>query len=483
MLFNSIDYLLFFPIVVALYFSIPHRYRWILLLVASYFFYMCWKPVYALLMLLTTLIDWYAAIKIEAAPDNRSRKLWLFTSILSNLLMLGGFKYTGFLNDLAISMSKLIGVGYQIDPFHILLPVGISFYTFQSMSYAIDVYRGNMRAEKNPGMFALYVSFFPQLVIGPIERSTDLLPQFYDKKYFDLSRAVDGMKLMLFGYFKKMVIADRLGLVVERVYGSPHDYTGFPLIIATYCFAFQVYCDFSGYTDIARGSAKVLGFRLKENFIMPYFATSINDFWRRWHITMSSWFRDYLYKPLGGKGDSTFHWYRNLLITFTVIGIWHGAGLTFLLFGLIHGIYTVVYLATQKVRKNFSEFIGLMRVPRFKKLLDIFITFHLVLLSYPIIAAHNINDTWYFFTHMFQDLIFSTSYFRGELGLFGTGFFVAVMGIVLMELIHSKLINDPEKSFTNIKPVWLRWSVYYILIYTVIIFGEQFAQEYYYFQF
>ncbi|MCE7945771.1 MAG: MBOAT family protein, partial [Chlorobi bacterium CHB1] len=312
MLFHSLEFIIFFPVVVAIYFLAPLRFRQFFLLLASYYFYMCWKAEYAVLILLSTGIDYVAALHMHK------------TSGRGNIF-------------------------YEFPLFDILLPVGISFYTFQTLSYTIDVYRSEKTPERNFIKFALYVTFFPQLVAGPIERSTRLLPQFDHEHKFDANRVVSGLRLMLWGFFKKLVIADRLALYVNEVYNNPADYTGLPVIIATYFFAFQIYCDFSAYSDIAIGAARVLGFDLMKNFRQPYLAQSIGEFWKRWHISLSTWFRDYLYIPLGGNRVSRLRWYVNLMAVFLISGLWHGANWTFVVWGALHGSYFVLSLLTQKL--------------------------------------------------------------------------------------------------------------------------------------
>ncbi|MFC1785350.1 MBOAT family O-acyltransferase, partial [Candidatus Neomarinimicrobiota bacterium] len=291
MLFNSTQFIIFFPVVVFFYFLLPHRFRWMLLLVASYYFYMCWKAEYLLLILGSTIVDYIVAIQMSRQSTKAKKKLYLILSLAVNLGLLFGFKYFNFFSDSFRTIFDQFNVLYNVPTFKVLLPVGISFYTFQTLSYTIDVYRGKREPEKHLGIFALYVAFFPQLVAGPIERSTRLLPQLVKKYNFDYNRVTDGLKLMLWGFFKKVVIADRVAVIVNQVYNNPNDAAGLPLLIGTYLFAFQIYCDFSGYSDIAIGAAKVFGIDLMQNFRRPYFAKSIREFWQRWHISLSTWFR------------------------------------------------------------------------------------------------------------------------------------------------------------------------------------------------
>jgi alginate O-acetyltransferase complex protein AlgI len=347
MLFNSIQFLIFFPIVVILWFQLPQKWRNIFLLLASYYFYMCWKTEYLVLILLSTGVDYFAALKIQKSARMKKKKALLYLSLLINLGLLFGFKYFNFFSESMESFFKHINIFYETPHFQVLLPVGISFYTFQTLSYTIDVYRSKTHAEKNFIDFALYVSFFPQLVAGPIERSYRLLPQIKKKHTFSRVRLYSGLRLMLWGFFQKVVIADRLAYYVNEVYNHSDLYHGWTIWVATFFFAFQIFCDFSGYTDIARGAARILGYDIMLNFRRPYFARSIRDFWQRWHISLSTWFRDYVYIPLGGNRVVRWRWYYNLLLTFVISGLWHGANWTFLFWGALHGLYLILSYAVK----------------------------------------------------------------------------------------------------------------------------------------
>jgi len=342
MLFNSIDFLIFFPIVTIAYFLIPHRFRYLWLLFASYYFYMCWNPKYALLMATSTVITWASGILIDRANNKKNKteqektkekKLWVALSFISNLAILFFFKYFDF--ALANVNAVLAQFNFElIQPaFDVVLPVGISFYTFQALSYTVDIYRKEIYAEKNILKYALFVSFFPQLVAGPIERSKNLLVQFNKEHHFDYKRVKNGLLLMLWGFFMKLVIADRVAMVVDQVYNNYTQYAGFEIAIATVFFAIQIYCDFGSYSNIAIGAAQVMGFTLMENFRQPYFSKSVAEFWRRWHISLSSWFRDYLYIPLGGNRKGKVRKYINLMIVFLTSGLWHGASWHFVVWG------------------------------------------------------------------------------------------------------------------------------------------------------
>lgn len=303
---------------------------------------MSWKPEFIILIILSTIIDYFAGLKIYGSKSIKIKRLFLCFSIISNLGLLFAFKYFNFFSDSFRALLQQFSIPMDPITLKVILPVGISFYTFQTMSYTIDVYREKIGAQKHLGIFAVYVSFFPQLVAGPIERATNLLPQFFEKHNFEYKRAADGLKLMLWGFFKKVVVADRLSSIVNIVYNDPTSFTGTPLILATIFFAFQIYCDFSGYSDIAIGAAQIMGFRLMDNFKRPYFSRSISEFWKRWHISLSTWFKDYLYIPLGGNRVAIPRWYANLFIVFLVSGLWHGANWTFVIWGALHGIYLIL---------------------------------------------------------------------------------------------------------------------------------------------
>lgn len=341
MLFNSWKFLLFFPTVVSIYFFLPYKIRAVWLLSASFFFYMCWNPKYIVLIGTSILVTYGAGILVEQENKQHRKKYWLLGSLALNLGILVLFKYFDFFFRSISALSGLFGLYPKKPAFNLLLPVGISFYTFQALSYTIDVYRGEIKAEKNLVRYALFVSFFPQLVAGPIERSGHLLSQLGKKHCFNWNRLRDGLLLMLWGYFEKMVIADRIAILVDTVYQSYTSYNGVQIMAATALFAFQVYCDFSGYSDIAIGAAKILGIDLMQNFRQPYLSRSIPEFWRRWHISLSTWFRDYLYIPLGGNRKGSLYRYRNIVIVFLVSGLWHGASWNYILWGGLHGFYQV----------------------------------------------------------------------------------------------------------------------------------------------
>ncbi|MBC8432935.1 MAG: MBOAT family protein [Desulfobacterales bacterium] len=493
MSFNSFQFLIFFPSVVGLYFLIPYRFRWILLLAASYYFYMCWKVEYIFLIIASTMIDYFTGIMMGREEDKRKRKKYLIISLSGNLGLLFAFKYFNFFNDSFRTVFNEFNIFYNVSAFNVLLPVGISFYTFQTLSYAIDVYQGRKEPERHLGIFALYVSFFPQLVAGPIERSTRLLPQFYKKHDFDYRRVTFGLQLMLWGFFKKVVIADRLAVVVNQVYNNPTDYTGITLIIATYFFAFQIYCDFSGYSDIAIGAAQVLGYDLMKNFNRPYFSKSIGEFWRRWHISLSTWFRDYLYFPLGGNRVSTARWYYNIMVVFIISGLWHGANWTFIIWGSLHGIYYLCSLWLKHFGVKLSNLFNLNRYPLIQKFIKVFITFHLVTFAWIFFRSNSVSDAFYIVTHLFDNLGYFILHINalgsgkeligGDLGLGKLELIVSAMLIISMEITHLIQRKRSIRELIAEKAIWIRWPAYYTIIFGTLLLGKYGVQDFIYFQF
>lgn len=401
MLFNSFDFVLFFLIVLVVSTILPHRPRLYFLLASSYFFYGYWNWKYTGLLLLSTLIDFFAALGIEKALTSSRKKLFLIISLVMNLSLLGIFKYYNFFVG-----SLDPWVQWNLPALKLLLPVGISFYTFQSMSYTIDVYRGELTARKSFVDFALFVSFFPQLVAGPIVRAKDFLYQLDFKPQVTSEQIRSGMHLILRGYIEKVVIADNLAPVVERIYSNPSAHSGADLWIASYCFAFQIFCDFAGYTDIARGCARLLGYEFLENFQRPYVATNIVDFWRRWHISLSTWLRDYLYIPLGGSRKGMKRTYLNLMLTMVLGGLWHGANWTFLLWGVYHGLLLSVTRFIQHFRER------TVHTPKkwtAARPFAMILTFHLVCIGWVLFRAENIQVAGQMLQTMFAFPLGSTT--------------------------------------------------------------------------
>lgn len=392
MLFNSAEFLVFFPLVCVLYYALPHRLRWALLLAASYWFYMAWKPEYIIIIIFSTAVDYWCGYKMMHLTEQKARKPWLWASLVSNLGILLTFKYYNFFAGEVNQLASSLDLAYAAPALELLLPMGVSFYTFQTMSYSIDVYHGRIQAEKHPGIFALFVTFFPQLVAGPIERASNLLPQFRKQVHFSYDNAVWGLTKITYGFFKKVVVADRLAVYVDAVYNNPAGATSGTAILATLFFAVQIYCDFSGYSDIAIGCARILGFDLMENFRRPYLSKSISEFWKRWHISLSTWFRDYLYIPLGGNRVVKWRWYYNLFITFLVSGFWHGAEWSFIVWGGLHGLYLVAAILLKKPVDAGATALGLLRVPKLNNALNILLTSALAVFAWVFFRANNMPD-------------------------------------------------------------------------------------------
>jgi len=466
--------------VVAIYFAAPQRYRRIILLAASYYFYMSWEPEYVILILISTLSTYLLAILMGKTIPGRKRKACLVIAICINLGLLLGFKYFNFLNEETRAMFQQFGLFYGIPDLKILLPIGISFYTLQATGYLIDVYTGRKEPETHLDVFALFIAFFPQLIAGPIERSYRFLPQLKKKTFADPQRFSDGLRLMLWGFFKKVVIADNLGLYVDMVYNNVHDYSGSPLILATYFFTFQIYCDFSGYTDIARGAARILGFDLMINFRMPYFSKSVDEFWRNWHISLSTWFRDYLYIPLGGNRVSLGRWQVNILIVFLVSGLWHGANWTFAAWGAIHGLFMICSRLAREIRGAVFRSAAVPGPRPAGNALKAFLTFNLVAFAWILFRANSLGDAAYIATHMFRGIEFSRDIL---LGFGNVKFLVSVFSIFVLlavDLLHGVW---GVKTLLSGIPAWLRWALYYTCILWILVFGEFGDVVFIYFQF
>lgn len=485
MLFNSLEFAVFFPIVALIYFILNHRFRWFFLFVASCVFYMAFVPKFILILFFLILTDYFAGLLIEKATGH-ARKGWLILSLVANLGTLCFFKYFNFFNANLAILAEWMHWNYSVQSLSIVLPIGLSFHVFQSMSYTIEVYYGRYPAERHLGIYALYVLFFPQMVAGPIERPQHLLPQFRKEQVFDRARFVEGMQLMLAGFFKKMAIADRLAIVVNPAYSHPEKYSGFALLMATYFFAIQIYCDFSGYTDIARGAAKILGLSLIENFNRPYFARSLSEFWKRWHISLSTWFRDYLYIPLGGNRRGLFVTSINLMVVFFLSGLWHGANWTYIVWGGIHGGLLVLSIWTAEFRKSAAAVFGLSRESRFKDLLSVFFTFQWVSLAWVFFRAESVSSAFSILGKIAG--IFSGS--EGEshqVGLLqGEIVFSAllVLALLVVQILQSEATLWQKLSH---RPKWQRWSAYYLFV--LALFALSFLgmpskpQQFIYFQF
>lgn len=488
MLFNSLEFLIFYPIITVLYFLLPQRVRWVLLLAGSYYFYMAWRPEYIILIIISTSVAYFTGLKMGQEEQQANRKKYLYLSLFVNLGLLIVFKYFNFFNDSLRTLFEKSNISYNVPSFNLLLPMGISFYTFQTLSYSIDVYRGTIKPEKHYGIFALYVSFFPQLVAGPIERADRLLPQFYKVNKFDYDRITAGLKIMAWGFFKKVVVADRLGIAVSTIYNNPAKHNSIQFIIATIFFAFQIFCDFSGYSDIAIGSAKVMGFDLMQNFKRPYFSKSIDEFWRRWHISLSSWFKDYLYIPLGGNRVNRGRYYFNLFITFLVSGLWHGANWTFVAWGALHGIYLIIGKALSPVRKRLIELTRINKVPFIHKCIQVVFTFSLVTFAWIFFRANSIEDAFYIIRHLFSDIrnITNVQYLVNSISSMALTKFqliICIVGLITVEGVHLLQRKRNIIDWLSEKPVMARWAVYSVLVTVTFWLAFSENKQFIYFQF
>ena len=487
MLFNSTPFIFFFIVLVGVYFALPYRLRWIWLLGSSYYFYMTWEATNLLIIVLTTMIAYFTGVQMGKTELKSERKRFLIFSLLSNFGILFLFKYYNFFNDSLKATFEYHNLSYGVSSFAPILPVGISFYIFKSLSYTIDVYRGEKTPERHLGIFALYVSFFPQLLAGPIERATRLLPQFHKKFDFDYQRVTNGLKLMLWGLFQKMVIADNLATLVDSVYNHPYQYEGLALAMATFFYAFQIFCDFSGYSDIAIGVAQILGFTTMENFRRPYFAQSIPEFWRRWHISLSTWFRDYLYIPLGGNRVSLPKWYFNLFIVLLICGLWHGANWTFIVWGGLHGIYLVFSVLTQNIRKEIHQAIGLDKLPRLHRFLKVITTFSFVCFAWIFFRANTISDALYIVSNVLTGWpdLFRLELWR-SIPMWGPLKFEFIIGTASIGVLIWKHLMERRGNIVEMfseKPIWIRWPIYYSVILSILLFGHFGKKQFIYFQF
>jgi alginate O-acetyltransferase complex protein AlgI len=479
MLFNSLEFAAFFPIVCILYFTLPHQARIPLLLTASCVFYMAFVPAYILILVFTILIDYTAGIYLERT-EGRVRTVLLVTSVSATCAVLFFFKYFDFFSGTLVGLATLAGWRATPPTLDIILPIGLSFHTFQSLSYVIEVYRRNQRAEYHLPTFATYVLFFPQLVAGPIERPQNLLGQFHIHHRFEYARVTSGLKRMAWGFFKKLVVADRLALYVNDVYANPQAFTGLQLTLGTIFFAYQIYCDFSGYSDIAIGTARVLGFRLMENFKTPYASTSVGEFWRRWHISLSTWFRDYVYVPMGGSRVGPIRQKVNILVTFGISGLWHGASWTFVVWGLLNGIYLIVGRATQPLRERFFGSVGLGEHTTLRRFFMWSTTFALTCVAWVFFRATSFSDAWYILTHFTQGW---------DLERIGTEQFllrqlpVAVLGIAVLEIGQLLQGRVCIPTFLARLPVAPRWAAYACFLFGVLMFGVYQKAQFIYFQF
>ncbi len=493
MLFNSINFLFYFPIVVLLYFVVPKKIRYLWLLAASYFFYMCWNAKYALLLLYSTAITYFSGLLIDRCDKNNQsdkKKIFVGLSFALNLSVLFLFKYFDFaIDNINVILAKC-NLELLTPGFDLLLPVGISFYIFQALSYTMDVYRKEIYVERNFLKYALFVSFFPQLVAGPIERSKNLLEQIGREHGFSYENFRQGLLWMLWGYFQKIVIADRIAFLVDTVYGDVYQYQGGYYLLASVLFAVQIYCDFSGYSLIAVGAAKVMGFQLMENFDCPYFAQSVAEFWRRWHISLTSWFRDYLYIPLGGNRKGTIRKYLNILIVFLVSGLWHGAQWTYVVWGGLNGLFQVIGSFLLPLRKRVAEALQVKEDSIGHHVLKTMATFVMVDFTWIFFRAESVHDA----LHMIKSIltIYNPWIFMDgsiyQLGLSQKQFHLVLFSIAILfvaDWLKYRDIKILDKILEQ--NIWCRWSVYLTGILFVLIFGiwgnTYDAQAFVYFQF
>ena len=479
MLFNSLDFLIFFPIVVLIYMIVPRKLKYVWLLISSYYFYMSWNVKYVGLLLFSTIVTYFSGILIAKAHGDKQKKLVVAVSFLANLSVLGFFKYFDFFLH---NLNKILAVAHirLIDnPFSFLLPVGISFYTFQALSYTMDVYRGKVAPEKNLLKYALFVSFFPQLVAGPIEKTENLLRQINEstrKKMVSFDKFVSGFTLMLWGLFMKMVIADRISIFVDEVFQNLYMVGTVETILAAVAFAIQIYGDFAGYSAVAVGAARIMGFELTENFNAPYFADSIGDFWHRWHISLSTWFRDYLYIPLGGNRKGKLRKYINLLITFSISGLWHGAAWTFIIWGAVHGLYQVIGDLLKPVRKKAAELLRLKTDAFSHKLGKILTTFVLVDFAWIFFRAESMGQIRFFFNRMFTRF---NPWVLFDESLFGFGIdrrewsilVVALLILFIVDLLRYRTNRNIGDLLIK-QNLWFQYAVLFLLIVSILVYGE-----------
>ncbi len=482
MLFNSIDFAIFLPIVFILYWFITNRslrLQNLLIVVASYVFYGWWDWRFLFLILISTIIDYSVGLGLKKEKKQTKRKVLLWTSVVVNIGFLGFFKYYNFFLDNFITAFSFFGMEIKASSLNIILPVGISFYTFQTLSYTIDVYKHKLEPTKDFVTFSAFVSFFPQLVAGPIERATNLLPQFYKKRTFDYSKAVDGTRQILWGLFKKVVIADNCGEFVNQIFGNSADLNGSTLVLGALFFAFQIYGDFSGYSDIAIGTARLFGFNLMRNFAFPYFSRDIAEFWRRWHISLSTWFRDYLYIPLGGSRGSLRVKVRNVFIIFIVSGFWHGAKWTFIAWGALNAIYFLPLLLKKSNRKNLDIVAEERVFPTFRELLSISVTFSLTVFAWIFFRAENIGHAISYISEILSSSLFEMPKFVGMKK--ALKLIILVIGVVLMEWTG----REGQFAIQFIETKWkrpFRHVLYYAIVISIFWFGSR-LQTFIYFQF
>jgi alginate O-acetyltransferase complex protein AlgI len=479
MLFNSIDFAIFLPIVFILYWFVTNKnlkLQNLLIVISSYIFYGWWDWRFLSLILFSTILDYSIGISLSKQVNQNKRKILLWISILMNLGFLGFFKYYNFFLANFITAFSFFGTEINANSLNIILPVGISFYTFQTLSYTIDVYKRQLDTTKDFIAFSAFVSFFPQLVAGPIERATNLLPQFYTKRYFDYSKTVDGMRQILWGLFKKIVIADNCAQYANIIFNNSSEYSGSTLVLGAIFFTFQIYGDFSGYSDIAIGTSRLFGFNLKQNFAFPYFSRDIAEFWRRWHISLSSWFRDYLYIPLGGSRGRTWNKIRNVFIIFLVSGFWHGANWTFIIWGALNALYFLPIFITNNNRNNLNIVAQGKYLPNLKEFLLMSLTFILTVFAWIFFRAENIGHATSYINNIFSPTLFEYS------EIFPLGLLLLILFFLSIEWMNRNKQYGLEK-FNKQKFKFLDVLLLYIVFWSTVIWNSSKEVEFIYFQF
>lgn len=510
MLFNSIEFLIFFFIFTSLYFIIPKRYQKHFLLGSSVLFYSYFIPWHILILVSVILLNFYFC-KIIEKTNSRKRKLFLISTILINVLFLFIFKYFNFINSNLSALASAFGWNYSISSLELILPLGLSFYTFKCICYDLEVYRKNILAEKNLEIFALYIAIYPELLAGPIDRPKNLLIQLRQTYGFDYTRITNGLKLMAWGFFQKWVIADRLAMLVNAVYDNFHKFNGLSYVMATFFFAIQIYCDFSAYSDIAIGTGEVLGFTFMKNFNRPYFAKSISEFWRRWHISLSTWLRDYIYLPIAysmvrklgdkkylGVNSQSWSYITATLVTMFIAGLWHGAKWTYISWGTLIGIFLVMSFLTRKVRKKLVRLTGLKKMKRLHKIISIFFAFSMICISWIFFRSNTLGNAVYIVSHIYTGfgsyikiLLSSILHFsfRHELiepftfGFNDMELYLAILFIGILFLVHIIQTKVQIREYVSQRPLVLRWAIYLILIFIILIYGKFENRQFIYMQF
>ena len=476
MVFNSIEFLIFFPIVLFVYFILPAKIRYIWLLASSYYFYMCWNPTYVLLLLASTIITYVGGLCLDkfSNASNTIRKICVTIPFIANISILFFFKYFNFAADTVQRFANILHINFQAPAFDVLLPVGISFYTFQALSYTMDVYRKEIYAEKNFARYALFVSFFPQLVAGPIERSKNLLTQLNKTPKLTWYRFREGLLLMLWGFFLKLVISDRIAIFVDTIYINYHDYEGWYFIIATILFAFQVYCDFNGYSTIAMGSAMILGIQLTDNFNAPYLSSSVSEFWRRWHISLSSWFKDYLYIPLGGSRNGTIRKYLNKIVVFLISGLWHGASWTYIIWGFLNGVFQVLEEIIAPWGNYFNTHLHKGAKSKICKTIKVVVTFILIDFSWIFFRSNSVTGGMI----IIKSILTSNNFYIFNNGsIFNCGlnlqnFILLICSIII--LIISDICKYHKIQIRHLilkQNCWVRWLIFSFSACFILLFG------------